>query len=122
MPASSETSTATYEVADGNTLRVRYHNPQYEAEGYMGWNASSKRWWSDGADRYGTVYALNGVETAPDVQVLTGTTWSRHGASPSKDTYTKISDTAYRDVTEAKGPKGMLKIQAACTKNSGGAM
>jgi hypothetical protein len=108
-----DTGSLSFEAAPGETIRAATRAKDYSADGYYGYDAKSKAWWSTGIDNSGNYWR----ESSKDGKVYLGTTRMAEIATPIRDTFTKFSASKIRDVTELQY-KGMwiTLADASCAK------
>lgn len=124
MKAQTIPATSRYWIEPQNVIGNYYGSKPFASSGYLGWNAAKKMWWSNAADLYGSIAYETGNDSGTNVQVLSGTNWYQGSqASTARDTFTKISDTSYRDRFELiQGGKVRFQGTSTCTKTSNTAM
>jgi hypothetical protein len=119
MPAQTVQARNIYWIEPGNVLGNYYSSKPFSSSGFIGWMASKNLWWNSNADVYGGTALLTGKDSAGNVHVMTGTSWSQGKATASRDTMTKNSDASYSDeFVELAGDKVTFHVSTACTKTS----
>ncbi len=119
MPAATAESTASYEIEPGNTIAYDSSSPGFSSAGFFGYLAAKQLWWESAADNHGGVFLGSGKGGKSLVLAGSGTTATDGGATPQRDTFTKLSDTKYEVRAEVKeAGKWVLGVVSTCTKTS----
>jgi hypothetical protein len=111
--AVTDSGSLAFSAAPGETIRATTRANDYSADGYYGYDAKAKSWWSTGIDNGGNVWH----EASNDGKIYLGSTSMGGGATPIRDTFTKTSASKFQDVTEIQ-MRGtwMALADAVCTK------
>lgn len=110
----SDVGTLSFETAPGQTIATATRARDYSADGYWGYDAKTKTYWSTGIDNSGNAW----WESSKDAKTYSGTTSGAGAEAPIRDTFTKVSATKIHDLTQLqiKGQWTTL-ADAACTKS-----
>lgn len=113
QPAQTVTSGMTIEMAPGMTVHSHVSSKGYFSDTYQGYDMKTKTHWLTTADVLGNA----ALETSKDGMIFNGTTWGMSGTTPTRDTYSKLSNTKIEDVTTLKLSGKWTQIaDATCTK------
>jgi hypothetical protein len=96
-PAQTVSARYIYWIEAGDVIGGRYVSTPYSYTGYMGWEASTKSWWLDDSDIYGSNWFESGADSGTNVQTMTGTLWYGGKTSTMRDAMTKFSDLHYSE-------------------------
>lgn len=119
MQAHTETGKTVYWIEPGNVVGTYYGSKDFSSSGYLGWMASKNLWWSNSADRFATIGLETGKDSDTNSRVMTGTFSFQEQPAKSRDTFTKNSDTSFRDVVELETNSAWSVVaDSTCTKTS----
>ena len=112
-PASTDHGVLTISMSPGMTIHSHVAAKDFMSDTYQGYNAKTNTHWLSTSDVFGDAT----LETSTDGSVYTGTTWQGAMVTPTRDTYSKISETKIRDFTEIKqNDKWAQLADTICTK------